>query len=321
MFDLFKVRQEYGRTYFTLFPDGLSIPWHPLSLGEYLKYAKDYKAGIVPSAIIEDEIFSRCVSDPDIVRRLPFMKAGIVSAVAQNIWQYSGPMGIDEFNRDLDKVRVSLFMEENAALQDLIQIILDAFPYKPEEVYAMEYPVFLERLAQAERKLVSLGKMEPVEMKEKGQAEDEAHPPRLRSRRSPVVFADLNQDQPSVDPVALWKAQEERKTSPQHSPLSPPKVAEKKTQEPTNDLRKMSRDKWWKTSPVLETKNRKKIDVAGDEETAKMMLLDNDERASPPEVQEFLLNKKTDAPRKALIEDAQWIYKDLIAELEKKRKK
>jgi hypothetical protein len=315
MRSVFEVRREFGSTYFTLFPDGLSIPWHPLPLGDFLSYTRDYSQGIVPPALLEDEIFKKCVTDPAILRRFPFLKAGIVTTVAQNIWEYSGPAGIKDFNEDLDSKRTSLYTDGTTALQDLVQIITMAFPYKPEEVYSMEYEVFLERLVQSEKKLLQLGLItEPVTMTEKGKEKKG-----LRIKGDPVKFADLNGGE-RVDAKALWDAQQADKQKPTQAPISTPKSSPDPSHELSTPTGEMSRDRWFKVSPVLEATKKKKIDFKGDEETASMMLLDNDERASPPEVREFLLKKKMEGPGKDLQRDAQWIYKDLLAELAKRKK-
>ena len=102
---------------------------------------------------------------------------------------------------------------------------------------------------------------------------------------------------PAVDAKALWDEQENRK--------------------PKKDI---TREKWWDVSPVLETKKRKNIDFAAANNDVEEWVLDNDEKASPPEVRKHIMKMKTKENVQSLVQDAQWIYKDLIAALEAQKK-
>jgi len=309
-----KTRQEYGDTYLTSFPDGPVIPWRPLSLGDYLKYSRDYARKLIPTSILEDEIFKKCVIEKTFIRQMPFMKAGIISVVVQNIWEMSGPVGITEFNNDLEMARTILFSDGTRAIQDLVQVITMAFPYKPEEIYAMDYETFLLRVAMAEKKLLEMGMLkEPIEMKDASEETQKKKKPR-------VEFRDLNHIEqpkgpppeetlsPRIDAKALWEKQ-------QKTPKKPP--VEIKKEEMETPL--SSKEKPWKVSPVLEAKNKKKIDFAADSRDADDMSLDNDEKNAHPDVRAKILEMKTKDTRNNLIKTAQWVYADLLAELEKKK--
>jgi hypothetical protein len=164
-----------------------------------------------------------------------------------------------------------------------------AFPYKPEEVYSMDYETFLVRVAQAESKLIKLKMItEPIYL-QNIQAQPEQRPKRLLD---------------NIDPKALWDA-----THP-------------KDRQQTGEVSQaIPRDKWWKISPVLEAKKKHNINFSVEKQAADSSLLDNHENAEPKEVREYLIKQKAQGHRAKLIEDARWIYKDLLAELEKKQPK
>jgi hypothetical protein len=298
MHPLFETRQLHGDVYVTCISKDIKIPWRPLSLGDYLKYVRDYSRQVIPPSILEDEIFKSCVVDKTFIRQMPFMKAGIISTVVQNIWEASGPGGIDEFNQDLETARMSLFSDGTRVLQDLVQLITMAFPYKPEEIYAMDYETFLLRVAQAEKKLLEMGMIqEPVDIVDGNNKSPQ------KKRRVPM--RKLNQDipteespQPRVDAKALWDEQESRK-----------KISKDTT-----------REKWWDVSPVLESTKKKNIDFTAANNDAEEFVLDNDEKATAPEVRKHIMKMKTKENTQSLIQDARWIYKDLITALEAQKK-
>jgi len=192
---IFSARQKHQDSYVTVFPDGLSVSWKPLPLGLYIQYDQDIKRGLIPQSRLEDEIFQRCVLDDTLVRQMPFLKAGIITTVVLNIWNHSGPTGIDAFNQDLQLARQKL-NSDSQVLHDLVGIILMAFPYKPEEVYAMDYETFLFRLAQAEGLLLKAQRMsEPISL----------------------VLPNQQPQQPAkraVDAKALWERQQRQKPRP-----------------------------------------------------------------------------------------------------------
>ena len=197
--DLRKLRDQYGGVFVTQLPSGRSIPWKPISIGEYIRYDLDVKRGLITQAQIEDEIFKKCVLDESVIREMPFLKAGDVSTVTYNIWQYSGPSGVEEFNHDLDIARSMLANPGTAVIHELVQLILLAFNYKPEEVYAMDYETFMTRVVQAETKLLQSGMMKkPIKLEVQGE------------KKSRIPFSNLNDEPPrsSVDLKELWKQQQ-----------------------------------------------------------------------------------------------------------------
>jgi hypothetical protein len=292
---LFEVRQEQGGTFVTAFSDDLIIPWKPLSVGDYIKYHHETIRGAIPPSLIEDEIFKKCVLDDTLVRQMPFLNAGVVSTVVQNIWQFSGPTGIESFNSDIEMARAVLQDSHTKAMHQLVQVITLAFPYKPEEIYNMDYETFVLRVVQAEAKLLEAGMLkEPIRMQEEGQEKGQA------TRR------------PQVDAKRLWEerrmlAQQERKTPP---------AASQDVSGPSRDPYK----KWWKVSPILETEGRKKINFQAESDLANAYHLNNHDKHEHPIMQKHLLDMKTKGERDKLIETARWVYKDVIEALEKERK-
>lgn len=300
MHEIFDARRKYGGVYATILPDGLTVPWHPLSMGDYLKFGQDYQRGIIPNSLIEDEIFRKCVTDKTIVSQMSFLKAGTITTVVSNIWQYSGPVGINEFNTDLEMARDILFNSETKAIHELVQMISMAFPYKPEEIYAMDYETFMFRLAQSEKKLIDLKIIEqPISMDS---------PERDKRVQKKV-------ERPRIDAKQLYDEQEQSKVKKDS------KVSHKSNQSVPGPSGNSS-EKWWDISPVLEAKNKKGIKMNfGDEaDMTADLTLDNDERASPREVREYITKKRVEGPRQKMLDDSRWIYADLIKKLGEQKK-
>jgi len=294
------IRGRYGPCYVTLTPDGVYIPWTPLPIGDYLSYSWDMQKGVIALAQLEDEIFDKCVLDKAMVRQRDLLDAGVVALVVQHIWEASGFSSAEEFNQRLGETRYRLFGTGAAAVYKLIEIITIAFPYKPEEVLAMPYDVFMERLAQAESKLVALGmRQEPIELippgEEEGRQQERTVPKvdakkawealhintdELPTKRVPVSGTDMTA--PAVDSVLNY-------------------VASKRGLRSVNE-------KWWDVSPILEVPEDKRY-TPGVDDVPELMFaaVDNHDRAN------------LDILRYQMVEDAKVIYADVIEELEKRR--
>jgi hypothetical protein len=167
MASLLELREQHGNVFVSNLPDGQSIPWKPLTLGDYIQYDRLIKVGLYPAAYIENEIFKKCVLDPVLVDNIDQLRAGVVSTVSTAILSYSGPQSIDELTTLLNINR----NEANQALHQLVSTVCQAFPaYKPEDVYDLEYNIFMLRVAQAEEKLMRAGLMtEPISIAVPGQ--------------------------------------------------------------------------------------------------------------------------------------------------------
>lgn len=149
------LRERFGSCFVTETPDGQLIPWKPLSIGEWLEYKDLLVGSLVPNAVIEDEIFRRCVVDPVLVKNISKLKAGTVSFVVRSILDYSGPSSPEEFNYVLDLNRNSI---SSNPMHEMVSWICIAFPaYTPDDIYALDYNVFMERLAHAETNLFRMG--------------------------------------------------------------------------------------------------------------------------------------------------------------------
>jgi hypothetical protein len=162
--DILSLRKRYGRGVFvTILPDGTSVPWKPLSIGEYYDYKERYALRLDAVVDIEDEIFCKCVTDPLLVENIDLLKAGTVSTVVASIFEYSSPPKDPEmmnFIMNGSRIRV-----QKNVIHSFVPLICSVFPaYKPEEIYAMDVDTFFLRLAQAEEALMSSGKLvEPIE--------------------------------------------------------------------------------------------------------------------------------------------------------------
>lgn len=278
----YTVRRQYGGTYASVI-DNEIIPWKLLSLKDYIQYQADISRGLYPLASIEDEIFCKCVLDKILVNQIDHLKAGIITLVAQHIWQYSGPIGVDSLNNKLNLARDEYHNGPFSIIHQLTRIITLAFPYKPEEIYEMDYETFVERLIQAEDKLLQAGLIkesiviESSDIEVQKQLEEQQAKEKTKLNLKKIFDEEIEKKQ---------KAKEAKKNA------TPDK-----------------KGKWYDKSPVLETKpthginfklEQKEIDVFG---------------TSGHEKTDLHIN------RDKMIKDAQLIYKDLLAELALKQKK
>lgn len=240
-------RHLYGNVYLTIFPDGQLIPWHTLQIQEVLQYSREIARDHFPRAVLEDEIFKKCVLNPYYVRNLEFLKAGVVNAVVEAIWEFSAPQTPDQLTQDLD----NLWKEQQGdyrVIYDFMSTILLAFPYKPEEVGAMSYEEMMRTLVLADRKLIELGiRKEPTKIV----VDQPSTPPPSK---------------PKIDAKALWEA---------------------KHFEPQQDHKQNSKDtgsnkqgKWYKVSPILEVPPTHNVKL--DEENPDIFALGGHEKQDLP---------------------------------------
>lgn len=291
----YEARKKYGGVYYSHFPNGLLIPWKLLSVEDWIRYNRDYNRGVIPDCNLEDEIFRKCVLDDSIVRQMDYLPAGIVGIVTTNIWRLSGPINNERLNADMHSARVIVSSERTSVFHDFMKYITMAFPYTPEQVYAMDYETFMIRFAQAERKLLALGVItEPISV---NVPEEEQEPPAPRQKKP----------RERLDAKKLYDEQQQQR----QTGVQPEQV------KPSGD----KSGKWWNTSPVLEATKRQKIDFAAEKKAADRTVLDSHGLREPPEMQEYLIEKEIGASRDKMVKDAQWIYKDLIEQLERQRKK
>jgi len=160
--NLLQHAREGRRIFRITFPDGERIPFRLLTWEEFNIYWKLYTKGTIVSDVLEDELFRECVVDPDCIDRMPDMPAGVVPTVVSVIMQLSGPAEADNFNNSLDLQRQLV----DTINSQVIMSICQAFPaYKPEDIEKMPWHTVLERLAQAERILMSMGFLkEPLKL-------------------------------------------------------------------------------------------------------------------------------------------------------------
>lgn len=284
MRQIYDIRKAHQGTYLTAFPDGTIIPWKPLSINDWIKYSRDYNRGVIPDSYLEDEIFRKCVLDQSFIRQLDHLAAGKITTVVTNIWQFSGPLQFDSLVNDLNTSRQLLQSEGIEVIHQLATLISTAFPYKPEEVYALDYETLLLRAMQAEQKLLLLGIIqEPIQITKQANNQQSTNAPR----------------KPRVDAKKLYDEQQKKKKQPTPPP--------------------QTKEKWWNVSPVLESENPTQIDFAIERQADDLTVLDNHDRREPPEIRNFIIQKKTKETRAKMVEDAKVIYKDLIAEMRNRR--
>jgi hypothetical protein len=223
---IFEARFDSGpHSYVTTISEDLQISWRPLSIGEYIYYADLTVSKAIPPAVIEDEIFRKCVTNESVLRQMDFFPAGIISTVAQNIWMCSGPREKESVNEDLNAARFLVDEGPSAVLHNFVDTIIKAFPaYTHEQVYSMDYETLVIRVVQAEKRLLTLGLMnEPIHVFSKEELEE----------------VNKKRQRPAVDAKALYDQQQRNK----------PKAK-----------KEVKKDKWWEVSPILEATKKEKID-------------------------------------------------------------
>lgn len=287
-----ELRRQYGGVYITVFPDGRTVPWKPLSMGEYIYYDQQITRFVIPPACLEDEVFQKCVLDHSILDNMDSLPAGVVTTVVHNIWEYSGPNTPDKLQQDLDIARSIVKEGRAAVLHQCAYMIATGFNYTLEEVYNLNYETFMLRLAQAESKMLTMNMIrDPLSI-----TAPQAEKPK---------FAPLNQNRTQLDAKALWEQQRRPRTS--QSTVAPPVSTKEK-------------GKWWNISPVLEAERRRSINFTAEGEATDDLVLDSHERSEKGAMKRHIIESKLKAPRAKMVDDARMIYKDLIAELEKSKK-
>lgn len=170
------LREIHGSVYVTETTDGTIIPWKPLSIGEFLEYDVLFKSGLVDHSILENEIFTKCVTDPVEINDLGSHKAGTVTTVVASIMANSYINDIDAFNEALEHSRLII----QHPVHQFVSVICRAYPgYTPDDIYKMDMTTMLIRLAQAEDKLrLAGGLQEPIRLYKEGEEELEAEKPK-----------------------------------------------------------------------------------------------------------------------------------------------
>lgn len=150
--DLFKESRSGKKIYQISFPDGTRVPFVLLNWGDYVVFFEMFNKATVPKDIVEDIVFKQCVVESSVVAARQQFRAGIVSTIVEVIMLMSGPADINAFNQALDVSR-----QQVDSLQSQVEMIIcRAFPcYKPEDLRWLQWPQLIQRLAQAERILMS----------------------------------------------------------------------------------------------------------------------------------------------------------------------
>ena len=131
--------------------------------------------------------------DRDILPVLDTLKAGVVSTVAGQALELSGPGDIDSTNQALEATRKVV---SGSIIEEIAVLICRAFPsYTPEDVDQMTWPTILKRVVQAESVLLQNGILkQPLYLG--------THEPEKPRRRRPVapVLGEIPQGDPVVPP-------------------------------------------------------------------------------------------------------------------------
>lgn len=150
--DLIAEAKAGHKVYRYTFPDGTRVPFRLLSWGDFNLYYRLYQKGTIAEDILENQIFKECVVDSGILEQMHDMKAGLVSTIAGIIMVLSGPADLDKFDGQLEIARQTV----DTINSQIVMIICRAFPaYTPEDIEQMSWETTMQRLAQAERILMS----------------------------------------------------------------------------------------------------------------------------------------------------------------------
>jgi len=150
--DIIQEHKQGRKVYKICFPGGEEVSFRLLTWNEFNVYRDALFRKSIPQDIIEEAIYRQCSLFDSASARGPNSKAGITSTVASLIMSMSGPVEYSDFNTAMDLIRPTV----DSVDSQIIMIICKAFPaYKPEEVTAMPWGTVLQRLAQAERILMS----------------------------------------------------------------------------------------------------------------------------------------------------------------------
>jgi hypothetical protein len=205
--ELLRLRHKYGAraTFVTILPDGLEVPWHALTIGEYLQNVRKLE----PPEDIEDKVFATGVTSEYLVNNIHEIKAGTIGTIAGNIISASAPSSPEELNLIFNYFRQAI----NAnVLNQLIILICRAFPgYTPKILSEMMLEEFMYNAALAEAKLLESGIItEPLQLITSAPEPQQPAPPKSDSRQirdnwvaqhqtaPPPVQAGINRNAPPI---------------------------------------------------------------------------------------------------------------------------
>lgn len=278
-------RRYGGSVYITRLPDGLVVPWKPLSVEKYIEYTFRQLNGLIATAELENRVFIECVQDKTIIQQIDYLKAGTVSVVARNIWEHSGPETVETFQLDMSNAREFVSSPVANSIHELVKLITMAYPYKPEEIYDMDYKTLMIRVAMAEAKLLALGVIaSPINI---GNVEEKKAAPKRKRE--------------TLDAKKLWEIQEGLEQRDKQAKIDQAKI------DIVKEGNIAKRKTPWKVSPVLEQPATHRINFREARALDEIGMAGGD-RMDLPE------------SRAKMVEDAQVIYADLIAKLQQKNK-
>jgi len=154
MRDISDLRLSYGECFASELPDGLIVPWKPLSIEDYLNYTALFEQKRHLASTLENEIFLKCVVDSYFTNNINRLKAGIVGTVVSAILLYSFPTTPEE----IETVLIGYRQLANNLIGELIAFTCQAFPsYTPDDLLKCNFTDFMYRVALAEKKLISTG--------------------------------------------------------------------------------------------------------------------------------------------------------------------
>jgi hypothetical protein len=170
--DLLQEAKAGKKTFSIVFPSGERVIFRLLNWHDFKIYSELSLKQTIDSTVLETAIFKECVVNEDCISGMYDLRAGIIPTVVSVIMNMSGPSADSEvFNSTMDAYRAQVDTLES----QIIMTICRAFPYTPEDLKTMNWPLLMARLAQAERILMHRQEMaEPIRMLNQEEAEKQA---------------------------------------------------------------------------------------------------------------------------------------------------
>ena len=172
------------------FPEGPRLVFGTLTFQSFLRIRDlmNRCPELLPQ--LEEAVFLKCLVEPQfLVHEIGHMKAGIITTVANLIYQFSGPQNMDDITQHLNQERI--------IVQDLtyqaVATICRAFPaYTPDAVLQLSWATLVNRLAMAEAVLLNTGAIsEPLEISDTS----------TRSKQPMLPYAQPQTSRVPVQPV------------------------------------------------------------------------------------------------------------------------
>lgn len=124
-----------------------TVVWKPISWGEMKR------VGLFPVSFeLEEWVWDKCVIETTFTPVELESRAGIISTTVQQILMVSGYVAPENTLPWIEESLGIARAEVNTNIFDqMVMFLCAVFPYKPEDIEQMSWPIFMKRVAQAEK--------------------------------------------------------------------------------------------------------------------------------------------------------------------------